>query len=98
MRSRSEGVMKCRVICAASVCAAAVLVAGGRPLAQSKARAQNVPEIPYDSVANLFKMPPNIYFGEGIGGATNSSDYLVSGWTPTTSFRRICERRDQAIG
>src|SRR5205814_10007836 len=68
--------MKCRVICAASVCAAAVLAGGGRPLAQSKAKAQNVPEIPYDSVANFFKMPTNIYFGEGIGVATNSKGHV----------------------
>ncbi len=68
--------MKRRTICAAVVCAAAVLLAGGRPLAQSKAKAQNVPEIGYDSVPNFFKMPPNIYFGEGIGVATNSKGHV----------------------
>ena len=68
--------MKRRTICAAAVSAAAVLLGSGRPLAQSKAKAQNVPEIPYESVANFFKMPPNIYFGEGIGVATNSKGHV----------------------
>jgi len=44
--------------------------------AQSKAKAQNVNEIPYDSVANFFKTPANIYFGEGIGVATNSKGHV----------------------
>ena len=68
--------MKRRTICAAAVSAAAVLLGSGRPLAQSKAKAQSVPEIPYESVANFFKMPPNIYFGEGIGVATNSKGHV----------------------
>jgi hypothetical protein len=38
----------------------------------AKAKAQNVPEIPFDSAPNFLKMPPNIYLGEGIGVATNS--------------------------
>src|SRR5437763_6339114 len=44
--------------------------------AQSKAKAENVPEIPYDSVPNFFKLPPNLYFGEGIGVATNSKGHV----------------------
>jgi len=68
--------MTCRTACAALVCAAAVLLAGGQPRAQSKAKAQNVPDIPYDSVANFFKMPANVYFGEGIGVATNSKGHV----------------------
>ncbi len=52
-----------RVITLAAVCA--IWLSGGSALAQSKAKAQNVPEIPYDSVPNFFKLPPNIYFGEG---------------------------------
>ncbi len=39
-------------------------------LAQSKAKAENVPELPYDSVADFLKLPPNVYLGEGIGVAT----------------------------
>src|SRR5881396_2385923 len=44
--------------------------------AQSKAKAQNVPEIPYDSVPNFLKLPPNVYLGEGIGVATNSKGHV----------------------
>src|SRR5215831_9506919 len=67
--------------CAAFVVA---IVLAGAPvvLAQSKAKATNVPEIAYDSVPNFFKMPPNIYFGEGIGVATNSKGHV---WVYTRS-------------
>src|SRR5438093_9714782 len=44
--------------------------------AQSKAKAQNVPEIPYDSVPNFLKLPPNLYLGEGIGVARNSKAHV----------------------
>jgi hypothetical protein len=39
---------------------------------QTKATAENVPVIPHTSVPNFFKLPPDLYFGEGIGIATNS--------------------------
>jgi len=70
-----------RSLCLAFI---AALVVGGAPLllAQSKAKATNVPEIAYDSVPNFFKMPPNIYFGEGIGVATNSKGHV---WVYTRS-------------
>jgi hypothetical protein len=45
-------------------------------LAQSKAKAENVPEIPFTSVPNFFKLPPDLYFGEGIGIATNSKGHV----------------------
>jgi len=45
-------------------------------LAQAKAKAQNVPEIPYESVPNLLKMPPGLYLGEAMGVATNSKGHL----------------------
>ncbi len=45
-------------------------------LAQSKARAENVPEIAFDSVPNFLKFPPNLYLGEGIGVATNSKGHV----------------------
>jgi len=45
-------------------------------LAQSKAKAENVPEIPYRSVPNFLKLPPNLYLGEGIGVATNSKGHV----------------------
>ena len=42
----------------------------------AKAKAQNVPEIPFESVPNFLKMPPNLYLGEGIGVATNSKGHV----------------------
>src|SRR5579862_8581888 len=50
----------------------------GQTPAQTKARAkaQNVPEIPYESVPNFLKLPPNLYLGEGIGVATNSKGHI----------------------
>jgi len=62
-----------------------VFIAGGviigllssSPLfAQSKAKAQNVPEIAFESVPNFLKFPPNLYLGEGIGVATNSKGHV----------------------
>ena len=49
---------------------------GGNAYAQKKATAQNVPEIPYTSVPNFLKMPPNLYMGEAIGVATNSKGHV----------------------
>ncbi len=43
---------------------------------RAKAKAQNVPEIPFDSLPNFLKMPPNLYLGEGIGVATNSKGHI----------------------
>lgn len=43
---------------------------------QAKPKAQNVPEIRYDSVPNFLRMPPNLYLGEGIGVATNSKNHI----------------------
>ena len=63
---------RCSTIHSAVVCLVSLVVSSSGALAQSKAKAQNVSEIPFDSVANFFKMPANIYFGEGIGVATNS--------------------------
>src|SRR5713226_2633991 len=42
----------------------------------AKAKAQNVPEIPFDSAPNFLKLPPNLYLGEGIGVATNSKGHI----------------------
>jgi sugar lactone lactonase YvrE len=52
------------------------LLAAGPSYAQSKAKAQNVAEIPFESVPNFLKLPPNIYLGEGIGVATNSKGHV----------------------
>jgi hypothetical protein len=54
----------------------AALLGGSPAFGQSKARAQNVPEISYDSVAGFFRLPPGLYFGEGIGIATNSRGHV----------------------
>jgi hypothetical protein len=58
-------------------CAVVVALLGAQPLlAQSKAKAENVPDIPFTSVPNFFKLPPDLYFGEGIGIATNSKGHV----------------------
>ena len=44
--------------------------------AQTKAKADNVPEISYQSVSNFLKLPSNLYLGEGIGVATNSKGHV----------------------
>src|SRR5258708_1786156 len=42
----------------------------------AKAKAQSVPEIPFESAPNFLKLPPNLYLGEGIGVATNSKGHI----------------------
>jgi streptogramin lyase len=42
----------------------------------ARAKAQNVPEIPFESAPNFLKLPPNLYMGEGIGVATNSKGHI----------------------
>src|SRR3569832_1683842 len=42
----------------------------------NKAKAQNVPEIPYESVPNFLKLPQGLYLGEAMGVATNSKGHL----------------------
>src|SRR3954462_176795 len=37
---------------------------------------QSPPEIPYDSVANLLKLPPDMHLGEAAGGAVNSKGHI----------------------
>jgi len=61
---------------AVGVLVAAGLVAGPRIFAQSKAKAENVPEIPYDTVQNFTKLPVGLYLGESIGVATNSKGHV----------------------
>src|ERR1700735_4609925 len=55
--------------------AIAMLIATPAAFAQ-KAKAQNVPEIAYDSVPNFLKLPPNLYLGESMGVATNSKGHV----------------------
>ena len=50
---------------------------GGRGAANLRPKAlDSTPDIPYEVVPNFFKMPPNVYMGEGIGVATNSKGHI----------------------
>jgi hypothetical protein len=44
--------------------------------AQTKAKAENVPEIPFESVPDFIKLPPDLYLGESMGVATNSKGHI----------------------
>jgi sugar lactone lactonase YvrE len=59
----------------ASLSVVALMLCSGPALAQLKATAQNVPEIPYDSVPNFLKLPTGEYLGEAVGVATNSKGH-----------------------
>src|SRR5580698_7086683 len=60
-----------------ALCFVLLLPSSGSALfAQTKAKAQNVPEIPYDTVPNLIKLPPGLYLGEAMGVATNSKGHF----------------------
>ncbi|HLH38851.1 MAG TPA: peptidyl-alpha-hydroxyglycine alpha-amidating lyase family protein [Bryobacteraceae bacterium] len=59
-----------------ATCLAALSLLSAPLPAQIKATAQNVPEIPYDSVPNFIKMPPGLYLGEAMGVATNSRGHF----------------------
>ena len=70
------------------VIVAAVLLAAAAPAwAQTKAKAENVPIIPHSSVPDFFKLPPDLYFGEGIGIATNSKGNIYT--TETYTGKRL---------
>jgi sugar lactone lactonase YvrE len=62
--------------CLTSCFFVAALLSAGPVFAQTKAKAQNVPEIPYESVPNLLKLPANLYLGEAMGVATNSKGHI----------------------
>jgi len=68
------------VLCFAMLLAARLPFAQPEGLTQAqlnaRAKAQNVPEIPFESVPNFLKLPPNLYLGEGIGVATNSKGHI----------------------
>ena len=42
----------------------------------ARAKARDVPEIPFESAPDFLKLPPNLYLGEGIGVATNSKGHI----------------------
>ena len=44
--------------------------------AGSSSRAQDVPEIPFDSVPNFLKLPPDMHLGEVAGVAVNSKGHI----------------------
>ena len=44
--------------------------------AQQKAKAENVPTIPHESIADFLKFPPGLYLGESMGVATNSKGHV----------------------
>src|SRR5690349_7138139 len=50
--------------------------ASAQPVAGPAKAKATTPEIPFESVANFFKMPPGIYMGEGVGVATNSKGHV----------------------
>jgi NHL repeat len=51
------------------------LLSTGALMAQ-KAKAQNVPEIPFETVPNFIKLPAGLYLGEAMGVATNSKGHF----------------------
>jgi hypothetical protein len=62
--------------CLTSCFVVLVVLYAGSVFAQAKAKAQNVPEIPYESVPNFLKLPPGLYLGEAIGVASNSKGHV----------------------
>jgi sugar lactone lactonase YvrE len=57
-------------------CLAGMALLAGPMMAQSKAKAQNVPDIPFETAPNYLKLPPGLYMGEAMGVATNSKGHL----------------------
>ncbi len=53
-----------------------MLVSASTAFSQSRAKAENVAVIHFESVLNFLKMPANLYMGEGIGVATNSKGHV----------------------
>ena len=63
-------------LCSALALAVLALAWAGPLDAQTRALAENVPEIPIEAVPGFFKLPEGYYFGEGIGIATNSRGHI----------------------
>jgi len=68
--------MSRRTVCGPILAGILALIAAGPLDAQTKALAENVPEIPMQAVEGFFKLPAGYYFGEGIGIATNSQGHI----------------------
>jgi hypothetical protein len=62
--------------CLTSYFLVVAVLCAGPVLAQVKAKAQNVPEIPYESVPNFLKLPAGLYLGESVAVATNSKGHV----------------------
>jgi sugar lactone lactonase YvrE len=60
----------------ATFCCVFLLMSAGTVFAQAKPKAQNVPEIPFDTVPNFIKLPAGLYMGEAMGIATNSKGHF----------------------
>jgi hypothetical protein len=63
----------------ACLASALLLVAGAasaQPVAGPAKAKATTPEIPFESVANFFKLPAGLYMGEGVGVATNSKGHV----------------------
>src|SRR2546427_7010352 len=52
------------------------LIAAALLFASPSIAQNSVSEIPYDSAANLLKLPDNLYLGEAVGVATNSKGHI----------------------
>src|SRR5256712_678039 len=50
--------------------------ADAQPVAGPAKAKATTPEIPFESVANFFKLPAGLYMGEGVGVATNSKGHV----------------------
>ncbi len=63
--------------CLPSSLVVGVLLFAGPVFGQAtRAKAQNVPEIAYDSAPNFLKLPAGLYMGEAMGVATNSKGHI----------------------
>ncbi|HMF95307.1 MAG TPA: 6-bladed beta-propeller, partial [Vicinamibacterales bacterium] len=51
-------------------------IASSQPVAGPAKAKATTPEIPFESVANFFKLPAGLYLGEGVGVATNSKGHV----------------------
>lgn len=61
-----------RLVSALTVVLASILLLAGFAFAQDS----TPPEIPFSSVANFLKLPPNLYLGEVSGVAVNSKGHV----------------------
>ena len=61
-----------------ALAAIAIAAIATTAVAQSPAPPPTVPQIAYDSVPNLLKLPPNLYLGEVSGVAVNSKGHIFA--------------------